>query len=36
MSKKIKDMLVAELRERIGAHKDILVVDYSKLDGKTR
>jgi len=35
MSKKIKDMLVAELRERIGAHKDILVVDYSKLDGKT-
>jgi large subunit ribosomal protein L10 len=35
MSKRIKDMLVAALRERIGAHKDILVVDYSKLDGKT-
>jgi large subunit ribosomal protein L10 len=35
MSKKIKDMLVADLRQRIGAHKDILVVDYSKLDGKT-
>ena len=35
MSKKIKDMLVADLRERIGAHKDILVIDYSKLDGKT-
>ncbi len=35
MSKKIKEMLVAELRERIGAHRDILVVDYSKLDGVT-
>jgi large subunit ribosomal protein L10 len=35
MSKKIKDMLVAELRERIGEHRDILVVDYSKLDGVT-
>ncbi len=33
MSKKIKDLLVAELRERIGQHRDILVVDYSKLDG---
>jgi large subunit ribosomal protein L10 len=35
MSKKIKDMLAAELRERIGQHRDILVVDYSKLDGVT-
>jgi large subunit ribosomal protein L10 len=35
MSKKIKEMLVAELRERIGEHRDILVVDYSKLDGVT-
>jgi large subunit ribosomal protein L10 len=35
MSKKIKDMLSADLRERLGNHKDILVVDYSKLDGKT-
>ncbi|HLJ10647.1 MAG TPA: 50S ribosomal protein L10 [Planctomycetaceae bacterium] len=35
MSKKIKDMLVGALRERIGEHRDILVVDYSKLDGVT-
>jgi len=35
MSKKIKDMLVDELRQRIGQHKDMLVVDYSKLDGVT-
>ena len=35
MSKRIKDMLVAELRERLGSHRDILVVDYSKLDGVT-
>lgn len=35
MSKKIKEMLTAELRERIGEHRDILVVDYSKLDGVT-
>lgn len=35
MSKKIKEMLVADLRERIGEHRDILVVDYSKLDGVT-
>ena len=35
MSKKIKDMLVAELRQRIGEHRDMLVVDYSKLDGVT-
>ena len=35
MSKRIKDMLVAELRERLGQHRDILVVDYSKLDGVT-
>lgn len=33
MSKTIKDMLVVGLRERIGDHRDILVVDYSKLDG---
>src|SRR5438309_9899492 len=33
MSKKIKDMLVAELRERIGEHRDMLVVDYSRLGG---
>src|SRR5579871_5699906 len=35
MSKKIKEMLVADLRARIGEHRDILVVDYSKLDGVT-
>jgi len=35
MSKKIKEMLAADLRERIGQHRDILVVDYSKLDGVT-
>lgn len=35
MSKKIKDMLSAELRERLGQHRDILVVDNSKLDGVT-
>jgi large subunit ribosomal protein L10 len=35
MSKKIKDLLVTALRERIGEHRDILVVDYSKLDGIT-
>jgi large subunit ribosomal protein L10 len=35
MSKKIKDMLVDELRQRIGQHRDMLVVDYSKLDGVT-
>src|SRR5712675_1686684 len=35
MSKRIKDMLVVELRQRLGQHRDILVVDYSKLDGVT-
>ncbi len=35
MSKKLKEMLTADLRERIGEHRDILVVDYSKLDGVT-
>lgn len=35
MSKKMKEMLTADLRERIGEHRDILVVDYSKLDGVT-
>ena len=35
MSKKIKDMLSVALRERIGEHRDILVVDNSKLDGVT-
>jgi len=35
MSKRIKDMLVVELRQRLGEHRDILVVDYSKLDGVT-
>ncbi|MBI3861629.1 MAG: 50S ribosomal protein L10 [Planctomycetia bacterium] len=33
MSKRIKDMLASELRERLGQHRDILVVDNSKLDG---
>lgn len=33
MSKKIKDMLVADLRERLGEHRDILVIDHSRLDG---
>jgi large subunit ribosomal protein L10 len=35
MSKKIKDMLSVALRERLGEHRDILVVDNSKLDGVT-
>src|SRR4029077_3941492 len=35
MSKRIKEMLVVELRQRLGEHRDILVVDYSKLDGVT-
>jgi large subunit ribosomal protein L10 len=35
MSKKIKEMVVTALRERIGEHRDILVIDYSKLDGVT-
>ena len=35
MSKRIKDMLTVALRERLGEHRDILVVDNSKLDGVT-
>jgi large subunit ribosomal protein L10 len=35
MSKKIKDMLVADLRQRLGDCRDMLVVDYSRLDGVT-
>lgn len=33
MSKRIKEMLVDDLRQRLGENRDILVVDYSKLDG---
>lgn len=35
MSKKIKDMLVEDLRQRLGNARDMLVVDNSKLDGIT-
>ena len=35
MSKKIKEMLTVALRDRLGGHRDILVVDNSKLDGVT-
>lgn len=35
MSKRIKNMLVDDLRQRLGTTRDILVVDYSKLDGVT-
>jgi large subunit ribosomal protein L10 len=35
MSKAIKDMVAADLRERLGKNRDILVVDNSKLDGVT-
>lgn len=35
MSKRIKEMLAADLKLRIGAHRDILVVDSSALDGVT-
>lgn len=33
MSKRIKDMLVEDLRQRLGECRDMLVVDNSKLDG---
>jgi large subunit ribosomal protein L10 len=35
MSKRIKNMLVDDLRQRLGENRDILVVDYSRLDGVT-
>jgi len=35
MSKRIKEMVAAEMRERIGGARDFLVVDNSKLDGVT-
>ncbi|MEX0715268.1 MAG: 50S ribosomal protein L10 [Planctomycetaceae bacterium] len=35
MSKRIKGMIIDEIRERIGAHRDLLVLDCSKLDGVT-
>lgn len=35
MSKRIKEMLAADLQVRIGEHRDILVVDSSALDGVT-
>ncbi|MFN0055689.1 MAG: 50S ribosomal protein L10 [Planctomycetales bacterium] len=35
MSKRIKEMLVDDLRARLEGCRDILVVDYSKLDGVT-
>jgi hypothetical protein len=35
MSKAIKEMVAADLRERLGKNRDILVVDNSKLDGVT-
>ncbi|MSR58821.1 MAG: 50S ribosomal protein L10 [Planctomycetaceae bacterium] len=35
MSKRIKNMLVDDLRQRLGSCRDILVVDYSRLNGVT-
>jgi large subunit ribosomal protein L10 len=35
MSKRIKNMLVDDLRQRLGENRDMLVVDYSRLDGVT-
>lgn len=35
MSKRIKGMIIDEIRERIGEHRDLLVLDCSKLDGVT-
>jgi large subunit ribosomal protein L10 len=35
MSKRIKNMLVDDLRQRLGETRDLLVVDYSRLDGVT-
>lgn len=35
MSKRIKEMLAADLKVRIGEHREILVVDASALDGVT-
>lgn len=35
MSKRIKEMLVADLRGRLGDHRDFIVVDSSRLDGVT-
>lgn len=32
MSRQIKDMLIAEIQSRLGEHRDVLVVDCSKLD----
>ncbi|MFN8709533.1 MAG: 50S ribosomal protein L10, partial [Planctomyces sp.] len=32
MSRRIKDMLIADIQSRIGENKDFLVVDTSKLD----
>jgi large subunit ribosomal protein L10 len=35
MSKRIKDLIISDLRQRIGDCRDMLVVDYSELDGGT-
>ncbi|MEX1096770.1 MAG: 50S ribosomal protein L10 [Planctomycetales bacterium] len=35
MSKRIKGMIIDEIRDRLGAHRDLLVLDCSKLDGVT-
>lgn len=35
MSKRIKEMLIDDLRQRLGGCRDILVVDNSRLDGVT-
>ena len=32
MSRQIKDMLIGDIQSRIGEHRDMLVVDCSKLD----
>lgn len=32
MSRQVKDMLIAEIQSQLGEHRDLLVVDCSKLD----
>jgi large subunit ribosomal protein L10 len=35
MSKRVKSMLIEDIKAKLGDHRDLLVVDVSKLDGVT-
>ena len=35
MSKQIKEMIIDEIRQKLGDHRDVLVVNSSKLDAIT-